>query len=171
MSTEELLKPRYKVIATWPGMHAEPFHLGQIISLQPYEDEDYKGFIHIPIKHIPGSFMREGFFSGYPHLFKKMEWFEERTIEEMPEYVKVIREDCIKDTGLYCKVFRWTVFDDKFPTVAGQYGAELEGYTPLYLVRTELNFAGQVYGRLNAFNLQPATIAEYEQYINQKEKQ
>lgn len=175
MSTNELLLPRYKVIAIWPGMHLEPFRLHEIVTLQYHTEEEgedkAEGFVYIPYKHKPKNFMWESFFTLFPHLFKKMEWWEERKSEEMPMYVKVIREDCAKDTGLYCKVFRWTVFDEKIQIITGQYGAELEGYTPLYLARTELNFPGQVYGRLNVTHLIPATLAEYEQYINQKEKQ
>lgn len=137
MSTENLLLPRYKVIATWPGMHAEPFHLGQIISLQPYEDEDYKGFIHIPIKHIPGSFMREGFFSGYPHLFKKLEWWEERAIDDMPEYLSC------PSRKMFFKVESW---HKSYFIIDGRQKMQYRNYIP-------------------------ATLAEYEQYINQKEEQ
>jgi hypothetical protein len=161
MAPEELLIPRYKVIGPYPF---SPYNVGDIISTDPplktfiaAQTERYSLFM--PIKRM----------EDMPNLFRLMEWHEERKIEEMPEYVKVTREDCVKDTGLYCKVYKWSVFDEKFPSVAGHFGAELEGYTPLYLARTELNFPGQIYGRLNAMNLQPATREEYEQYNKQKE--
>lgn len=164
MSADELLKPRYKVIADYPG---NIIPIGSIF----WDDiESINIITPTGSKSIQSSYPYRHK-DKFPHLFKKLEWWEDRKPEEMPEYVKVIREDCVKDTGLYCKVFRWSVYDDKFPIVTGQYGAELEGYTPLYLVRPELNFPGQVYGRLNATHLLPATAAEYEQYINQKEKQ
>lgn len=146
MSTEELLRPRYKVIAQYP-------------------------FSPHPIGHIIKTAFGNKYFDQYPHLFKKLEWYEERNIDEMPEYVKVVHEGCAKDTGLYCKVHKWHVYPDKWPYIKGQMGAEIEGYCPDYLARTELNFPGQIYGRLNEAHLQPATLAEYEQYINQKEKQ
>lgn len=164
MTPEELLRPRYKVVATWPCMQLEPFRLGQIVTLQPHKEEDAEGFIYMPYMHKPGKFMWQSFFTLFPHLFKELQWWEERKPEEMPEYVKVIREDCVNDTGLYCKVYRWSVFDEKISLIKGQYGAELEGYSPLYLARTELNFPGQVYGRLNATHLQPATCEEYQAY-------
>ena len=88
LSPEELLRPRYKVTNTWPGMHAEPFGLGQIVTLEPHKEEDVEGFIHIPIKHIPRSFMWQSFFDLYPHLFEPLPWWKDRRVEEMPEYVK-----------------------------------------------------------------------------------
>ena len=66
MTTEELLKPRYKVIADYPFMQ---WALGQIILLTTGNDGDY-------------------YFEKFPHLFKKLEWWEERKPEDMPEYVK-----------------------------------------------------------------------------------
>lgn len=170
-TVEELLKPRYKVIVPWPGMEVEPFALGQIVTLQKHPSDEEEGFIHIPLKHIPGSYMREQFFLNYPHLFRKLEWWEERAPEDMPKYVKVIREDCAKDTGLYCKVYNWHTYDDKFPLVKGQFGAELEGYKPPYILNSRFNFEGQVYGRLNATHLLPATAEEYNNYKAEKDVQ
>lgn len=161
MSPEELLQPRYKVTGPYPF---SPYKVGEIIATDPplktfiaAQTERYNLFM--PIKRM----------EDMPNLFQRLEWWQERKLEDMPEFVKVTREDCVKDTGLYCKVYKWSVFDEKFPSVVGHFGAELEGYKPLYLARTELNFPGQVYGRLNAFNLQPATEADYNEYVKQKE--
>lgn len=107
MTKEELLRPRYKVIAKWPGMEAEPFHFDQIITLQRHVSEDGNEFIHVPIKHMPNSYMRQGFFDNYPHLFQPLQWWEERKPEDMPEYVKgdeavfkaVWREGAITENG------------------------------------------------------------------------
>jgi hypothetical protein len=98
------------------------------------------------------------------------QWWEGKAISEMPEYVKVIREDCVKDTGLYCKVHRWSTIGDLLPALKGQFGAELIGYEPDYLSHTELSFPGQIYGRLNATHLIPATKEEYEAYTNMLEE-
>lgn len=67
MTTEELLQPRYKVIADYPGNVA---YVGEI-----YEDD-------ICIR------WNEQKFKKYPHLFRKLEWWEERDEKDMPEYVK-----------------------------------------------------------------------------------
>lgn len=164
MKMVDLLAPRFKVIDKYPGMEVEPFHLGQIITLTMHESD---GWIHIPVKHIPGSYMRIGFFTNSPNLFQPLHWADERKIEDMPEYVKVISEDCAKDTGIYCKVYRWSEIDNVLPNLKGQLGAEIEEYQPDYLIRTEFNFPGQVYGRLIATHLLPATKEEYEAYVNQ----
>jgi len=64
---DDLLRPRYKVIADYPD---NEFEVGEILPddvVSNEEDEILK----------------------YPHLFKKLEWWEERQISEMPEYVKL----------------------------------------------------------------------------------
>jgi len=63
MSKEELLRPRFKVIAGWWDM--KPYKVGDIIESGQHDD----------------------LFSPYPHLFKRLEWWEERTNDELPEYV------------------------------------------------------------------------------------
>ena len=59
----ELLKPRYLVIADYPG---SVFELGKIL-----DDE-------ILIESM----------SKYPHLFQPLPWWSHRTLEEMPGHVK-----------------------------------------------------------------------------------
>ena len=63
MNIENLLKPRYKVIAGWPYMpkHAK---VGELVA---------------------DNFILKA--ANYPHLFKKLEWWEERKANEMPKYV------------------------------------------------------------------------------------
>lgn len=139
MSTEELLFPRYKVIAIWPGMHLEPFALHQVVTLQPHKEEDTEGFIYIPYKHKPKNFMWESFFTLFPHLFKKLEWWEGRKPDEMPEYVKY-------NDGIY-KVEK-----------------------PLTIISGYIYTEGEVIEAPLKQTL-PATLAEYEQYTNQNEKQ
>lgn len=64
--TIDLMRPRYKVIADYP----ESIHeVGDILSGASYE------------KHAL-------YKDKYPHLFKKLEWWEERPESEMPEYLK-----------------------------------------------------------------------------------
>lgn len=59
----DLLKPRYIAIADYPGY---TFEIGKIL--------DDEIIIESMIK--------------YPHLFRKLEWWEERNIEDMPIYLK-----------------------------------------------------------------------------------
>jgi hypothetical protein len=64
VSVEDLMKPRYKVIAKWPGMGAEPFCLGQIVTLNLHADD---GWIYTPRHRIRDSYVKIGFFNNYPH--------------------------------------------------------------------------------------------------------
>lgn len=161
MTPEALLIKRYKVTGPYPF---SPYKVGDIIS--PTNGQinfiaaETSQYVHFqPIKML----------DEMPNLFEPLPWWKDRAPEDMPEYVKVIREECIKDTGVYCKVNSWTAMDNLLPELIGQLGAELIGYKPDYLIRTELNFPGQVYGRLNAAHLLPATKEEYESYLKEKE--
>jgi hypothetical protein len=68
MNKKMLLKPRYKVIADWPRMTT--YWIGRIFEVSQMGMET----------QIP--------YHKYPHLFKKLEWWEERDEKDMPEYVK-----------------------------------------------------------------------------------
>lgn len=87
LSKEILLRPRYKVIADWPGV-AGKVCVGDIFDPDP-EDEG--------MFWINGEPFQEDKLKDYPHLFQKMEWHEDRAEGELPQYVKN------KETG---KIFR-----------------------------------------------------------------
>jgi hypothetical protein len=85
LSKDELLKVRYKVIADYPkSIHK----VGDVL----YCDEN-------------GPRM-----SQYPHLFKTLEWWEERAEDDMPEYVKY-PNDARRFAG---KVFKVNMFDPPY---------------------------------------------------------
>ena len=85
MSNEELMKPRWKVIADYPG---SDYHIGEILD----RDWGWVGNDEIGFKHQV---------SHYPHLFKKLEWWEERDETNFPKYVKI--EDRV------IKVEKWII--------------------------------------------------------------
>lgn len=69
MKPHELLKPRYKCIADYPGSHLK---IGQVV------DEDY----------AKRDYDAKNEFEKYPAIFKKLEWYEERKESDMPEYLR-----------------------------------------------------------------------------------
>ena len=73
MTKEQLLIPRYKVVSEWPDM-IERFTIGYIFE-HPYGRQ----YLTETSKYDPADF---------PALFKGLEWWEERTIEDLPDYVK-----------------------------------------------------------------------------------
>lgn len=60
----ELLAPRYKVIADYPG---SPFKINEVI----------------PPELILGNGL-----DRFPVIFKKLEWWQERDVSQMPRYLK-----------------------------------------------------------------------------------
>ena len=70
MTTEELMQPRYKVIADYPGNHQRIGHIYTVIG----DEESIKNWCSNK--------------DYYPHLFKKLEWWEEREEKDLPKYVK-----------------------------------------------------------------------------------
>ena len=88
MTPEELMKPRYKVIADYPQSKIK---VGDIYT-PPVNDEI------------------DSFWNKYPHLFKQLQWWEERLPEEMPEYVRWLfdeRKDSKSMDGYVVKVRGW----------------------------------------------------------------
>jgi hypothetical protein len=77
LSKEELLKPRYKVIADFPGMEDYGLKVGEIVDSSFHRDL---------ISNL-------NFLNKYPHLFKKLEWWEEREEGDLPKYLKSFNSD------------------------------------------------------------------------------
>lgn len=85
----------------------------------------------------------EAFFQNYPHLFQSLPWWSDRKPEEMPEYVK-----CVKTPDQ--KIMPGQLFKVKWCTPSAGRAA-----TGQWVVVDTNCFA-------------PATLAEYEQHINQQ---
>lgn len=82
-SEEDLLKPRVKIIASWPGME---FSIGTIFTLA----DDSNWDVRTPEGNRAWRRLNDIKFMDYPHLFQKLEWWMERSESEMPEYVTTI---------------------------------------------------------------------------------
>lgn len=140
----DLMQPRFKVIADYPNrpltmpighiLTSNKFGAGQW--WHQYTDEE-------PI-HI------DGYETPYPSILKKLEWWEDRKIEEMPEYVKLMLNG---KASFVHKVIRWMLEPNNF----GQ---------PLY---EYLNRVGQIMTACVS-ELEPATQEEYSAYQNKKTK-
>lgn len=155
LSKEQLLMPRYLYTGTpgkplWYGCH---WKHGDIVKLDQTADglaciyEDHKG-LH---------FVKELYFNEAPHLFKPLQWWEYRKLEEMPEYVLTSFKNeatgnVMLANGIFFKVEKWVT--ETFIGVDGeQILAHLEGYKPSYLYR----YPEWENGRVNAVHLLPAT--------------
>ena len=152
MTVEELLMPRYKVIADY-------FH-------SPYELGDYLEKVtdvrFIVTKHCSTQTLAHiETLNKMPHLFKELEWWEERESSDMPMYLKLTdmvdgKDDPIHDVVL--KVIKhfsagngeWR--DDSYRIFCA------DSYMTPTLKRTSYNYIGWI----------PATEQQYNDYINSK---
>jgi hypothetical protein len=107
MIVEELLTPRFKVIAGYPDSKTA---VGEIFTLKfrPNNGNVYG----IEILGTAGIW-DQAYFERYPHLFKKLEWWEERELEQMPLHVK---DAFIPSASEYHKVYK-VVFDFETNTI------------------------------------------------------
>lgn len=98
LTTEELLIPRWKVIAGWPGIENHNCKVGDIIAddgrTAAKNQDDIPQFI---VK-----------WNDYPNLFQPLQWWEGREPEDMPEYTKMVYNGGIKFVQ---KVERWEGFN------------------------------------------------------------
>ncbi len=83
MTAEELLKPRVRCTGNdkyhFPG---SIFSVGDILTIESWDS------VSIGTKrfYLPDYFKFN--IDNYPHLFQKIEWWEDRKPEDMPDYVK-----------------------------------------------------------------------------------
>lgn len=91
MTTEELLRPRWKVIADFPG---SKYTMGQIIETNYwYDRSEEKGYEEHKMNkswvvRTEWNISSAQFFDSYPVIFKKLEWWEERNVKDLPNYVR-----------------------------------------------------------------------------------
>ncbi|MBP7512576.1 MAG: hypothetical protein KA981_11640 [Bacteroidia bacterium] len=98
---EKLLQPRYKVIATYPKCH---WSVGKVLTA------DSEGWFEVELDwRVELEYM-----DAFPHLFRKLEWWEEREVSEMPEYVKIINTNPIAKVGEIIKTNKWNSVPNKF---------------------------------------------------------
>ncbi len=90
MKKIDLLTPRFKVIADYPNSF---FDIGEIT-----ENE----FTLIDLEK-------------YPHLFKKLGWWEDREIEELPQYLKS-ENQVFKVSNYFYRIHKllFSSYDDKY---------------------------------------------------------
>jgi len=91
----DLLKPRYEVIADYPGSE---YPVGLVLV------EDLPG--HFSYQKDGRNWTTRLKDINYPHLFRKMNWWENRTVEEMPKKVKSMADE-------KCDVFEIEEWDMK----------------------------------------------------------
>ena len=138
MTAEQLLKKRYKVIADWPKN--DDCNVGDILELSAeYGGEQLYRFGEAQ------SLWSVSDFKQYPHLFKELQWWEDRKPEDMPEYLSGLKS--IRKAISY-EYHGGTLDDNKteYPSVL------FEGdsvWCPIWM-------------------FQPATESEYLNYINSK---
>jgi|GEM_PF-2458540 len=132
-SVEELLKPRYKVIADYPYMetHLADMRIGRIVT-EPN------------IRWLKNQFGIEP--DKFPRTFRKLEWWEERTEDQMPEYVR-LNDQFRKDFDQVAKVVKSETHE-----------------CGIFLIVDKVN---GVVTRLHVENFWPITEQEYLTYQNQ----
>lgn len=143
---QELLKPRVKVIAPWPEMERWLARVGDILT-DPGGNETVRNQNDDAVPTFE--------WETFPHLFRKLEWFDERDIEDMPDYVRCISEfhRIIKEGRVYKVVSKGSFDDDmELNMRASKYWCFVEGYER----------------RLNYSHFVPATSADYTAYIEKQ---
>jgi hypothetical protein len=133
MTPEELLIERYKVIAPYPH---SPYKVGDIIKpnngrfvLTQTSHRDEWGET-VRTEHLHNIEVAK----EYKELFQRLEWWEDRKPEEMPEYVKhktgkvlKVKEHLI--SGCKLDGGYWAVYSNLLPATAAEYEAYLQTLT------------------------------------------
>lgn len=126
---EELFMPRFKVLSGYPGSHLK---VGEIINWN----------------HGRTSYDAPNEFEKYPKIFKKLDWYEEREAQEMPEYVKINVEHMSHVGANLNDIFKVVKFDLR------------EGWMNVYINVTCKTFPLSY--------VLPATKEEYDSFMKDK---
>ena len=128
MTAQDLMKPRYKVIADYPN---NQLSLGRIL------DSSSDNLIQKIVFCIGGDYWRlPEELDKYPHLYKKLAWWEDREVKVMPEFLK-------DEHGEVFRVEEYSKGD----------------YVSLYKNNGDQDFP---FGSHSLYELLPATLEEYE---------
>lgn len=127
MSEEEnkiakLMQPRFKVIADYPE---SPFEINSIFTADDYKLTEESSFVDIE-------------FREYPHLFRELQWWEDRKEDEMPEYVKVIDVSYLPQSNTVFKIIRWEI--DEIGQMKGYYSNDKAALAQYLLVATSSEY-------------------------------
>lgn len=147
MNTENLLAPRYKVIADYPR---SKFTVGDPLEKYVFKTSELGVYTYVTNIEIPlqGANEKPEYVESMPHIFKPLSWWEDRNPDDMPEYVK-------KNNGEVYKIKEWDGTSNPYVLVDTKYHT---GYvsgcteTPIYLPYL------------------PSTIEEYTSFINNQTK-
>jgi hypothetical protein len=102
MTVENLMQPRYKVINIWPDMHKMKLCFGDIILLPCKDRTTNQWFIQDGLDKT-----YDAFYDGYPHLFVAIEWYEDRDLKDLPQYIKFDYPKGHSGTYEVFKVIEW----------------------------------------------------------------
>lgn len=150
---DHLITPRYKILAMYP---CSPYQIGDIVKIT---QDDSNFFLAITTKEVNEfsdgepvpheRFHHISEIEEYPAVFKKMYWWEERTEDEMPEYLK-IKKDVRSGPWEFFKIKKWEM-------------STLQAFTDI-----EKRIACSVLTWNPEMTYQPATEQEYLDYIKNR---
>lgn len=136
---EATLKPRWKVIATFP--ENEDYPVGAIL------DRDW-------CKYVNGEDESQGTIwkiSDFPHLFKELKWYEEVDLEDMPKFIRAIEGPSVglQQNRVYkVKKWNWFLSEEMRDENMSRYFCMLEKPTSYHY-------------KYNAVHFEPASEEEY----------
>lgn len=122
---EHLLKPRYEVIADYPNCKFDVGVIVQFDNIYPYSGFSYA---------IDHEIVHTEYFDKYPHIFRKLEWFEKRGINDMPKFLSHRTV-----SKVVVKVDRWSTNYDTFLSEACEKTSNLK-HSKHWLPATEQQY-------------------------------
>lgn len=141
MDIQELLTPRWKVVSPWPFM---PYHIDELLTVS----ENGKSFYAIETQETSAWQPVEAL-DTYGQIIRKLKWYEDRSPEDMPEYVRF---------GEFHR--RHAIYKIKEWHLQGIYGID----TVCAIAESPVDYLL----RFGVDNCYPAAEADYLTYINQK---
>lgn len=100
MTKEQLIIPRYEVVADYPNSR---FAVGDILQQAPLEY-----CFKVGVLTTSDTVIGIADVLAHPHLFHPLKWWEKREIGDMPEYVRINAVNHTNINNTFQKVEVWT---------------------------------------------------------------
>lgn len=130
---KNLMIPRFEIINTFPD---SLYKVGEIIEVEDFSDE----------------------YDDYPHIYKRLPWYANRTEDQMPKYVKFVWDNTLKDV---VKIHSW-LHGYTYSEEVNKQGP-INGFTHLSHISSD------IFPRVSLNGWLPATEKEYLSFIKENQ--
>lgn len=107
MNAKQLLLPRFEVIADYPKSTFENYKIRDVLELKEITSDK---IFHNSDEIWVGNFFKQDDLEKFPHLFKRLNWWERRKEEDMPKKLMSLMDKDKENPEIY-DIVKWDMIN------------------------------------------------------------